>query len=340
MSTEPNTTPTTAVSAEVPPLKGLEKGAMGLAALAAASVGGLGLASSFDAVTSAAVRWEFGHPWMLPVGIDVAIPVFTAANLLLIRLGMPLAWVRFVPWMLTLVTCWLNVAAGREVAAKVAHGTMPLLWVVFSEIAAHMYAVRIGAATGRRMEKIRKSRWLHAPFSTYALWRRMSLWEVTSYSRALELEKRRLLDRAAMREQYGKDWRRTAPERERVLLRLGQLTRPDDTPTTPAEAAPAAPAARPEAAKPAARKRTSTGSSKGKAVQRGGAELLAEARTLTADWKDSEINGEALRKALHCGARPARQLRDALLAERADGRALHPVTTPDASDSDDQEVAA
>ncbi|MFF8535367.1 DUF2637 domain-containing protein [Streptomyces sp. NPDC015532] len=333
MTAEPNTTP-----AGVPPLKRAEKGAMGLAALAAAGVGALGLASSFDAVTGAAVRWDFGHPWMLPVGIDGAIPVFTAANLLLIRLGMPLAWVRFVPWALTLVTCWLNVAAGREVAAKVAHGTMPLLWVVFSEIAAHMYAVRIGAATGRRMEKIRKSRWLHAPFSTYALWRRMALWEVTSYSTALELEKRRLLDRAAMREQYGKDWRKTAPERERVLLRLGQYTHPDPTGDT-GQPEPDPASARPpqERAKPARKPSGATGKGRAKAAQRTTADLLAEARTVTADWADADVNAEALRKALRCGSGPARQVRDALLAERADGRALHPVTDPS---DDGQEVAA
>ncbi|WP_369192798.1 hypothetical protein [Streptomyces sp. R08] len=60
---------------------------------------------------------------------------------------MALAWVRFVPWALTLITCGLNIAAGHSLSAKVAHGTMPMLWVVFSEIGAHVYAVRIGAAT-------------------------------------------------------------------------------------------------------------------------------------------------------------------------------------------------
>lgn len=133
----------------VPPLTKPEMGLAGLGALAAAGVGALGLVASFDAVSSAAARWGFGEPWMLPVGIDVAIPVFTVANLLLIRMDMALAWVRFVPWALTLVTCGLNVAAGQSLWAKVAHGTMPLLWVVFSEIGAHVYAVRIGAATGR-----------------------------------------------------------------------------------------------------------------------------------------------------------------------------------------------
>ncbi|MFF8095755.1 DUF2637 domain-containing protein [Streptomyces sp. NPDC016675] len=306
-------------------------GLAGIGAAAAAGVGALGLISSFDAVSAAAARWGFGEPWMLPVGIDVAIPVFTLANLLLIRMDMALAWVRFVPWALTLITCGLNVAAGHSLWAKVAHGTMPLLWVVFSEIGAHIYAVRIGAATGRRMEKVRFSRWLLAPLSTFALWRRMTLWEVTSYADALARERERLLARADLRERYGRSWRRRTPRRERVLLRLGELNPGGTVPdTAPAPEPPAQEPTREEATPPtpkAPRKRPSKG--RGKPAPRSVADLLTEARTVTADWPDSGVNAEALRKALRCGAGPARQVRDVLLADRADGRALRPVDTPD-----------
>ncbi|MFG2954316.1 DUF2637 domain-containing protein [Streptomyces sp. NPDC048291] len=308
----------------VPPLTRPEMGLAGLGALAAAAVGALGLYSSFDAVSLAAARWGFSNPHTLPIAIDVAIPVFTLANLMLIRLDMALGWVRFVPWLLTLVTCWLNVAAGHVLSAKVAHGTMPLLWVVFSEIGAHVYAVRIGAVTGRRMEKIRFSRWFLAPVSTFALWRRMTLWEVTSYTDALALERERLLARADLREQYGRGWRHKTPRRERVLLRLGELApaaatvAEDPTPEpqqAPDEAKPEAPKSpRKRPAKPAA-----------KTPPRSLPDLLAEARTVTAGWTDAAVNAESLRKALRCGSGPARQVRDALLAERADGRALHPV---------------
>ncbi|MGC9541118.1 DUF2637 domain-containing protein [Streptomyces sp. UG1] len=338
--TATETTPTARRPA-VPPLTRPEMGLAGIGAAAAAGVGALGLISSFDAVSAAAARWGFGEPWMLPVGIDVAIPVFTVANLLLIRLDMALAWVRFVPWVLTLVTCGLNVAAGHSLMAKVAHGTMPLLWVVFSEIGAHVYAVRIGAATGRRMEKIRFSRWFLAPLSTFALWRRMTLWEVTSYADALARERERVLARADLRERYGRRWRKKTPRRERALLRIGELApagtdmphepEPEQAPEEPKGEAPKAP-----------RKRQTGSKAKSKTPQRTPAELLAEARTITADWTDAAINAEALRKALHCGARPARQVRDALLAERADGRALRPVDAPedDASGDGAEGVAA
>ncbi|MGW1031644.1 DUF2637 domain-containing protein [Streptomyces antibioticus] len=313
----------------VPPLTRPEMGLAGLGALAAAGVGALGLIASFDAVSSAAARWGFGEPWMLPVGIDVAIPVFTVANLLLIRMDMALAWVRFVPWVLTLITCGLNVAAGESLWAKVAHGTMPLLWVVFSEIGAHIYAVRIGAATGRRMEKVRFSRWMLAPLSTFALWRRMTLWEITSYSEALKRERERQLARARLREEHGRRWRSKTPRPERVLLKLGELA-PASEDVPPVLPVPPKETEKPKAEAPKApRKRPA--STKGKATKapRTPAELLTEARKATADWTDDAINAEAIRTTLHCSAANSRVLRDLLLNERAEGRRLHSVDGDD-----------
>ncbi|MGP3924776.1 DUF2637 domain-containing protein [Streptomyces sp. 8N616] len=308
----------------VPPLTRPEMGLTGFAAVAAAGVGALGLASSFDAVSAAAEHWDFGAPWMLPIGIDIAIPVFTAANLLLIRLNMPLAWVRFVPWALTLVTCWLNVAAGHSLSAKLAHGTMPLLWVVFSEIASHIYAVRIGAATGKRMEKIRRSRWLLAFPSTFALWRRMTLWEITSYSEALRRERERQLARAELRERHGWRWRSRTARRERVLLKLGELTPARDE-------LPPEPPKQPEPPKGEVPKPPRKRASKSKAVKssRTAAELLTQAREATADWADDAINAEAIRTTLRCSAANSRVVRDALLTERAEGRRLRPVEGDD-----------
>ena len=118
----------------------------------------------------------------------------------------------------------------QSVSAKVAHGTMPLLWVGLSEVAAHVYASRIGAVTGRRMESIRKSRWLLAFPSTFALWRRMTLWEITSYTDALHRERERQLARADLRTTHGRRWRSKTPRRQRVLLELGELAPTEATP--------------------------------------------------------------------------------------------------------------
>lgn len=319
----------------VPPLTRPELGLAGVGALAAAGVGALGLISSFDAVSAAAARWGFSEAWMVPVGMDVSIPVFSVANLLLIRMDMALAWVRFVPWILTLVTCGLNISAGHGLWAKVAHGTMPLLWVVFSEIGAHIYASRIGAVTGRRMDKIRASRWLLAFPSTFALWRRMTLWEVTSYADALARERERLLARAELREQHGRRWRSQTPRRERVLLKLGELN-PATEQVSPAEAEPVPasegieePKVEPKVpAKPARR------SAKPKPKPRRSLdEILAEARQVTTAWPDAALTADGIRTAVRVSQATARTLRDTLKAERA-AAPLHSVDTEQDDDGD------
>ncbi|MFJ3188565.1 DUF2637 domain-containing protein [Streptomyces halstedii] len=320
----------------VPPLTRPEMGLAGFGALAAAGVGALGLISSFDAVSEAAARWGFGEPWMVPVGMDVSIPVFSVANLLLIRMDMALAWVRFVPWILTLVTCGLNVSAGDGMWAKVAHGTMPLLWVVFSEIGAHIYASRIGAVTGRRMDKIRASRWLLAFPSTFALWRRMTLWEITSYADALARERERVLARAQLREQHGRRWRSKTPRRARVLLKLGEIS-----PSTEQEAPADEPQPEPEPeSKPKQTVKRPARRAAGKAkVKRTPEEILTEAREVTTAWPDAALTADRIRTELHVSQATARTLRDALKAERA-ATPLHSVDTEQADHGDDAGAVA
>lgn len=200
------------------------------------TVGTIGLFVSFQSVSTKAAAWGFQTPELLPIAIDLAIPGFTIAHLLLIRMDMELAWVRAVPFLLTFVTIYLNIQAGHGIGAKLAHGALPLVWVVCSEIAGHVYRALIGAATGRRMERIRRARFFLSPFTTSALWRRMVLWEEVSYGNAISRERGRVLARAALRERYGRWWRWKAPIRDRALLRLGELA-----PTAPQSAMPEPP---------------------------------------------------------------------------------------------------
>ncbi|MCL2732296.1 MAG: hypothetical protein FWE15_20015, partial [Actinomycetia bacterium] len=139
-----------------------------------------------------------------------------------IRMGMELRWVRWMPRGLTCVTVYLNWHASNSMSGRLGHAALTLLWVAFSEIASHVYATRIGAATGKiRMESIRRSRWFLAPIPTARLRRRMILWEITSYSEALIRLQQQTVLRAQLREQYGWRWRSKAPLADRMALKLG-----------------------------------------------------------------------------------------------------------------------
>ncbi|MBK3390388.1 DUF2637 domain-containing protein [Streptomyces sp. DEF1AK] len=206
----------------VPPLSGQELVLVVGIVLAAAVVSTLGLLSSYTALETKAASWGWDWPWLLPVGIDVAIPAFTGANLILIRMGMELRWIRWVPRALTAVTVYLNWQASTTPGGRIGHAALTLLWVIFSEIASHVYGTRIGAVTGKkRMETVRRSRWILAPIPTARLRRRMILWEITSYEEALTRLQEQTYLRAQLKEEYGWQWRRKAPLEQRMALKLG-----------------------------------------------------------------------------------------------------------------------
>ncbi|MFG2676911.1 DUF2637 domain-containing protein [Streptomyces sp. NPDC048445] len=207
----------------VPPLSGQELVLVVGIVLAAATVSTLGLLSSYTALETKAATWGWDWPWLLPVGIDVAIPAFTGASLILIRMGMELRWIRWVPRALTAVTVYLNWQASSTAGGRLGHAALTLLWVIFSEIASHVYGTRIGAVTGKkRMETVRRSRWILAPIPTARLRRRMILWEITSYKEALTRLQEQTYLRAQLKEEFGWLWRWKAPLDKRMTLKLGE----------------------------------------------------------------------------------------------------------------------
>ena len=218
----------TADAASTPRLSPVERAAAMAVVALVGPLGAIGAVNSFAAVASA-VEPSFGElAWTVPVGIDVGIAVFTALDLLLARMGMRMRLLRLVPWLLVGVTIYLNVAGEHDLISAVAHGVLPLLWVIAVESGGHVVRVWAGltspAGSGgrRRLDRVRVSRWLLAPTSTLRLWRRMVLWETTSYSDALHRERDRLLVRTELQDTWGPlRWRWRAPRRARALDRLG-----------------------------------------------------------------------------------------------------------------------
>ncbi|MFJ8746635.1 DUF2637 domain-containing protein [Embleya sp. NPDC127516] len=211
----------------------------------AGGVSGLGLVSSYSAVEAKAAAplseggWAFTDPWMLPIGIDLSILGFSLVNLLLIRSGRRLAWVAWVPRAGAGVTIWLNWASSVSLPAQLGHAVLASLWVVFSEIAAHLYASHIGEADEReRMEGVRLSRRLLSPIASARIARQMTLWEIPSYEMALRRDQERLVYRQMLRKEHGKKWRRTAPSDALLPIRLARFgLSVDEALDVPADAA-------------------------------------------------------------------------------------------------------
>lgn len=209
-----------------------EKCAVVLSVLAFIGAGVAGFWSSFDGVRAwAAHRAAFEYAALVPLAIDLLIPASGVLAMVLIRLDMELPWLRYAPWALTAATVYLNASSvadipgdgitGPPLSAQVAHGLMAGIWAMCSEVGIHVYKAHSKIESGRRMARIRRSRWLLSPLRTALLWRRMVLWEIRSYEVALQLEHQRLLEMARLKREHGRlRWRWRAPLEERVRLTL------------------------------------------------------------------------------------------------------------------------
>jgi hypothetical protein len=284
--------PAAAAAGRARPLTEGEQLAAWTVAVMVAALGVLGFVNSFRAVARAAVPSFGALAPTVPLGIDLAIAVFSAMDLVLARLDMRPRWVRLVPWSLTAATIYLNVAGQHTWFGRIAHAVFPALWVLAVSLAAHVIRVRAQLAAGAGMDRIRPSRWLLAPVPTVLLWRRMVLWEIRSYPGALDRERRRLLALTDLQDAYGViAWRWNAPRRVRALYRLGEMAPAGlirDEPRTDPQPVPLSTAGMPVPA-PAARTGNPARTSNPARTDGGGAPLAGEPRAVVVEMIAGQI---------------------------------------------------
>jgi len=213
------------------PVGVVERVVIGVVAVLLAGLAGLGAVVSFASVETA-VRPYLGElAWTVPVGVDAGIFVFTVIDLVMLRLGLRTRWGRLVPWAFIAATIYLNVATETVLLGRVAHGVLPILWVLAVEYAALAIRALGGLDDGtkpggvRRIDRVRLSRFVLAPWPTLRLWRRMRLWEIVDLGEGRRRDRAQDLARAALQDTFGPlAWRWRAPRQQRVDYRHGALT--------------------------------------------------------------------------------------------------------------------
>lgn len=189
-----------------------------------AGLAGLGGYGSFASVRDVAEPWFGEQAWIVPAGVDLGILALVSVALLLEWLAMPMPALRWMAMAFTGATVWLNVSAAHgDATGMVMHAAMPVLFVTFIEAVRHAIRRRAGIAAGTVREGVPATRWMLAPFSTFRLWRRMVLWQITSYPQALAAEQRRRHALALLGERYGRRWRSKAPADVVWMLRDGVM---------------------------------------------------------------------------------------------------------------------
>ncbi|WP_179271767.1 DUF2637 domain-containing protein [Actinomadura meyerae] len=235
------------------PLTRAQRVLAGVGGVFFAGLAGLGGYGSFASVRDVAEPWFGDEAWIVPAGVDLGILALVAVALLLEWLAMPMPALRWMAFAFTAATVWLNVSAAHgDVTGMVMHAAMPVLFITFIEAVRHAIRRRAGIAAGIVREGIPVARWLLAPFSTFRLWRRMILWQITSYPDALQAEQRRRHALALLDAHYGRKWKAKAPAdvvwmlKDGVMLdqaldRVTALTAPPEPEPAPAPAPEPAP---------------------------------------------------------------------------------------------------
>ncbi|MFB7763529.1 DUF2637 domain-containing protein [Streptomyces xiamenensis] len=198
---------------------------VGIILAGAVVIAAIGFAGSYTAVRDLAERKGFGSfAHVFPLGIDVGILVLLSLDVLMTWMRMPFPLLRQTAWLLTAATIAFNgAAAWGDPLAVGMHAIIPVLFVITVEAARHAIGRIADITADKHMEGVRMWRWLLSPIPTFRLWRRMKLWELRSYDEVITTEQDRLVYQTRLRAKYGRAWRRRAPVKELMPLKLARL---------------------------------------------------------------------------------------------------------------------
>jgi hypothetical protein len=163
---------------------------------------------------------------LVPVGIDGGLIGVVGLDLVLSWIGQPIGWLRQFVRILTVGTVAANAAAGwPDAVAAGLHIAAPLMLLAMVEAGRTVLLRRIGGPAGRPRDPIPVARWLLAPWPTWLMWRRMVLWQISSFRTAVEAEQERRHAVVLLRARYGRRWKRHAPAELVWVLQSGVSTR-------------------------------------------------------------------------------------------------------------------
>lgn len=180
----------------------------GAAAVLMLGLAGLAFRGMFTSVRLEMVPFFGSIAWIVPIGVDLGIVVLLLVGILLEWLAMPMPALRWIAEFFMACSAWLNVSAALgHVNGIIGHLALPVLFVASVEAVRHAVRRRSGLAAGTIREGIPATRWLLAPCSSFMIWRRMVLWQVTSYRTALDREQLRRRMIARLRAEHGSKWK-------------------------------------------------------------------------------------------------------------------------------------
>lgn len=189
--------------------------ALGLAAYAAAA--------DYATVSGQAEKYHVALAWLNPLGLLGGLFGITIIDMALTWIGKPIWWLREFARIFAIAVVLANGSAGWP--SPVGTGlrvAAPALFVIITEAARHTLLHRDdGEQKRKRDERIPRIRWVLDFGGTFALWRRMRLWDVRSYRAAVDTELSRLVAIEQLAAGYFAGWQQAAPADLVFMLHRG-----------------------------------------------------------------------------------------------------------------------
>lgn len=203
------------------PLTSGQQYALVMAVAGMLAVGAYGLVISYWTVRELAERLHMPLPHIFPVGIEGGMIAVLAIDIVLTWIGRPIGWLRQVARVLSGTAIGINAYAGLEygLAAVIMHALAPAILIVGVEALRHHLLAVLQVPQER--EPIPRGRWVLAPLSTIAMWRRMVLWQQPRYSEALDTHLDRHEAIVELRRAFGRRWQNHVPAGLAYRLRVG-----------------------------------------------------------------------------------------------------------------------
>lgn len=208
-------------------LSGWKKFSLAVTMILAAGLFAYAAAGSYTSVGQLAANHHVPLPSLVPLGIDGSLILALLADIVLTWIGHPIWWLRASARGFVAGSVAANAAAGwPDPIAVFLHCFPPVIIMLVTE-AGRVPLLRKHAAQKRERAKqdgrdgIPWERWAAAPLSTLVMWRRMALWGVKSYEKAVAAEVTRRRAIVQLRVHFGRRWRWKAPGDLVWLLRTG-----------------------------------------------------------------------------------------------------------------------
>lgn len=163
-------------------------------------------------------------PYLLFFALDGMAAYFGLVAYRLAKQGARAVGPRLMVLAIVAGSAWFQWAhADGPLAARVAWAVLPLiagyLWETVLKYRRRAWQTH--HAPTPRTERIPRARWLLAPVQSLLMWRRMVLWDTTSYEEALTLHTLRVESIRRLRRSHGPWWAHKVPANIAVRLRKG-----------------------------------------------------------------------------------------------------------------------